>query len=147
MRGINLHNVVCGAITCIHQDENCILYQTIGQVNKKGVITPKYNPPKNIRAQIQPMDSKTLQHLERVNDTKSTMQAYLYSNTDMPVTAGMRLPFARSGDIILRDDGTYWLITSVVEDWSRSGWAKVGITQQVNPPDFSESEGASREDT
>ena len=35
----------------------------------------------------------------------------------------------------MRADKTYWLVTSVIEDWSYEGWVKVGITQQVNPSD------------
>jgi hypothetical protein len=135
MTGINMHAFVRGLINKIHTDEQCILYQCIGQKNYKGTVKPVYDLPKSIRAQIQPLDKKSLLHIERVNDTKATMQAYLYSKEHLPITAGSRIPLTRSGDIFVRADKTYWLVTSVIEDWSYEGWVKVGITQQVNPSD------------
>lgn len=140
MAGLNLHGIVRSVITAVHPDEDCTLYQSAGQKNVLGVVTAIYNPPQAIKANWQPLDSQTLQHLERIGDTKASEQVFLYSNTDMPVSGVQRVPITRTGDIIKRWDGTYWLITSVIEDWSARGWANVGVTEQVTPPDFSASD-------
>lgn len=140
MAGLNLHGIVRSVITAVHPDEDCTLYQSAGQKNVLGVVTTVYNPPQAIKANWQPLDSQTLQHLERMGDTKASEQVFLYSNTDMPVSGVQRVPVTRTGDIIKRWDGTYWLITSVIEDWSARGWANVGVTEQVTPPDFSASD-------
>lgn len=140
MAGLNLHGIVRSVITAVHPDENCTLYQSAGQKNVLGVVTTVYNPPQAIKANWQPLDNQTLQHLERIGDTKASEQVFLYSNTDMPVSGVQRVPVTRTGDIIKRWDGTYWLITSVIEDWSARGWANVGVTEQVTPPDFSASD-------
>lgn len=140
MAGLNLHGIVRSVITAVHPDEDCTLYQSAGQKNVLGVVTTVYNPPQAIKANWQPLDSQTLQHLERIGDTKASEQVFLYSNTDMPVSGVQRVPITRTGDIIKRWDGTYWLITSVIEDWSARGWANVGVTEQVTPPDFSASD-------
>lgn len=140
MLGLNLHAVVRGVITSIHPDEACILYQASGQVNNKGVVKAKYNAPQQIKASIQPLDSQTLQHLERVGDTNASEQIFLHSDLALPISAGHRLPLLRGGDFIQREDGTYWLITSVIEDWSRDGWTNAGVSQQITPPDFSVSD-------
>lgn len=140
MAGLNLHGIVRSVITAVHPDEDCTLYQSAGQKNVLGVVTTVYNPPQAIKANWQPLDSQTLQHLERIGDTKASEQVFLYSNTDMPVSGVQRVPVTRTGDIIKRWDGTYWLITSVIEDWSARGWANVGVTEQVTPPDFSASD-------
>lgn len=140
MAGLNLHGIVRSVITAVHPDEDCVLYQSVGQKNVLGVVTTVYNPPQAIKANWQPLDSQTLQHLERIGDTKASEQVFLYSNTDMPVSGVQRMPITRTGDIIKRWDGTYWLVTSVIEDWSARGWANVGVTQQVTPPDFSASD-------
>lgn len=140
MAGLNLHGIVRSVITAVHPDEDCTLYQSAGQKNVLGVVTTIYNPPQAIKANWQPLDSQTLQHLERIGDTKASEQVFLYSNTDMPVSGVQRVPVTRTGDIIKRWDGTYWLITSVIEDWSARGWANVGVTEQVTPPDFSASD-------
>ena len=140
MAGLNLHGIVRSVITAVHPDEDCTLYQSAGQKNVLGVVTTVYNPPQAIKANWQPLDSQTLQHLERIGDTKASEQVFLYSNTDMPVSGVQRVPVTRTGDIIKRWDGTYWLVTSVIEDWSARGWANVGVTEQVTPPDFSASD-------
>lgn len=147
MAGLNLHGIVRSVITAVHPDEDCTLYQSAGQKNVLGVVTTIYNPPQAIKANWQPLDSQTLQHLERIGDTKASEQVFLYSNTDMPVSGVQRVPITRTGDIIKRWDGTYWLITSVIEDWSARGWANVGVTEQVTPPDFSASDWSDSSDT
>ena len=139
MNGINLHNVVRSAITSIHPDEECTLYQSLGQKNVKGKVTPVYLAPKTIRANFQPLDANTLKHLEAMNDTAATEQVFLYSNDPYPIAGESRIA-TRSGDILKRDDGTYWLITSVIEDWSWDGWCNVGVHRQVVTPNFSASE-------
>lgn len=140
MAGINLHAVVRSAITAVHPDEDCILYQSLGQKNVMGVVTTVYAEPQDIKANWQPLDRQTLDHLERMGDTKASEQVFLYSNTTLPVSGVQRMPISRTGDIIKRWDGTYWLVTSVIEDWSARGWANVGVTEQVTPPDFSASD-------
>ena len=147
MAGINLHAVVRSVITAVHPDEDCTLYQSAGQKNVLGVVTTVYNPPQAIKANWQPLDSQTLQHLERIGDTKASEQVFLYSNTTLPVSGVQRMPISRTGDIIKRWDGTYWLVTSVIEDWSARGWANVGVTEQVQPPDFSASDWSDSSDT
>ena len=140
MAGINLHAVVRSAITAVHPDEDCVLYQSLGQKNVMGVVTTVYAEPQDIKANWQPLDSQTLDHLERMGDTKASEQVFLYSNTTLPVSGVQRMPISRTGDIIKRWDGTYWLVTSVIADWGARGWANVGVTEQVTPPDFSASD-------
>lgn len=147
MAGINLHAVVRSAITAVHPDEDCVLYQSLGQKNVMGVVTTVYAEPQDIKANWQPLDSQTLDHLERMGDTKASEQVFLYSNTTLPVSGVQRMPISRTGDIIKRWDGTYWLVTSVIEDWSARGWANVGVTEQVQPPDFNASDWSDSSDT
>lgn len=145
MNGVNLHHVVRGLITAIHPDEVCTLYQAEGQINVKGIVKAQYNAPQEAKISIQPLDSQTLNHLERIGDTKASEQVFLYSDFALPVAGIQRLPLLRTGDFIQRDDGTYWLITSVLEDWSWDGWANAGITQQLVPPDFTASDWYNKE--
>lgn len=139
IHGINLHNVVRGAITAVHPDEVCVLYHSIGQRNVKGKVTPIYAEPQTIKANWQPLDSESLQHFDAINQTPCDEQVFLYSE-NFGVSGQHRLPTTRTGDILLRDDGTYWLITKVLEDWTWDGWVNVGVDRQIEPPDFSASE-------
>ena len=140
IHGINLHNVVRGVITAIHPDEICTLYQSTGQINVKGKIKPVYAEPRDIKANFQPLDSESLKHVEALSVTGVDEQVFLYSTEPFPVTGQQRLPVTRTGDIIKRGDGTYWLITVVFEDWTWDGWANVGVHRQTTPPDFTASE-------
>ena len=146
MIGLNLHAAVRGFIKGVHPDEDVVLYPGIGQVNIKGVVKAKYDAPKQVKANIQPLDARTLAHLERLGDTKASEQIFIFSDSDMPISAGSRLPITRTGDIIKRDDGTYWLITSIIEDWSKRGWVNAGIVMQLTPPDFAASDWVGDDD-
>ena len=139
MMGINLHDVVRGAITSVHPDMDCTLYQSTGQVNVKGVVTPVYAEPKSVKVNFQPLDADSLKQLEARNETPVSEQAFLYSNKPLPVGGIERIPIVRTGDFIEKD-GEYWLITSVLEDWTQDGWANVAVDKQIKPPDFSASE-------
>lgn len=137
---MNLHDIVRSAIESVHEDENCVLYQSLGQKNIKGEVKPIYAEPLQIRANIQPLGSQVLSHANACGDTKVSMEAFLYSDDSLPVAGQRRIPLTRNGDFIQRDDGTYWLITMVIEDWAKEGWAHVGIFRQIDLPDFSASE-------
>lgn len=137
--GVNLHHVVRGAITSLHPDETCELYQSIGQRNVKGKVTPVYSAPQEIKANFQP-DNDALKHAEAMNDTPLSETVYLYSDSPVPVMGEKRLPMTRTGDILKRSDGTYWLVTTISEDWSWDGWCCINVHQIITPPDFSASD-------
>lgn len=138
--GLNLHNVVRGAITAIHPDEAVTLYQSAGQTNVRGIVKAIYKEPQTVRANFQPLDSDALKHIEAFNQTPISEQVFLYSDMAYPVAGQQRLPNVRTGDIIQRSDNTFWLITAVLEDWTWDGWCNVGVHQQTTPPDFTASE-------
>lgn len=132
---MNLHDLVRSAITSIHADESCMLVQSNGQVNIKGVITPLYNEPLPIIAQWQPSPQR-LDHYEKMSDTMISYTIYLYSDIDYAVEGQTRIPLKRGGDWLYRNlDGCWYLITQVSENWSTDGWASVIATQQVNAPE------------
>ena len=138
--GLNLHNVVRSAITSIHPDETVTLYQSDGQANVRGKVTAKYKEPITVKANFQPLDTDALKHIEAFNQTPISEQVFLYSDMDSPVTGQARLPETRTGDFIKRADGTFWLVTAILEDWTWDGWCNLGVHQQTTPPDFSASE-------
>ena len=146
IHGLNLHGVVRGAITAVHPDENCILYQSVGQRNVKGKVVPVYAEPQTVRANFQPLDTDALQHVDSKNQTPCSEQVFLYSE-DFGVSGQHRLPITRTGDIIQRADNTYWLVVKVLEDWTWDGWVNVGVDRQMTPPDFSASEWSDSYDT
>ena len=136
---INLHGLVRSAITALHPDEVVILRQSVGQTNARGRITPRYGPARTVSAQIQSLGQNELAHAEQVSATRIDRKAYLHAPNPALPPQGIVRPFARNGDMLQRPDGTWWLITAMIEDFTASGWVCVGITQQVRGPDLSSS--------
>lgn len=144
---MNLHAMVRGAIPALHPDESVTLRQSVGQKNVRGRIVPVYAPGQTVAAQIQSLGSDDLQHTEAVNLTQRDRKAYFYApDAAMPPTGIVR-PLARNGDMMQRADGSWWLVTAMLEDFTASGWVCVGIVQQLEGPDLSESEETPEEET
>lgn len=137
---INLHGLVRSAITALHPDEVVILRQSVGQRNARGRITPEYAPAQTVQAQIQSLGQNDLAQAEQTSNTRVDRKAYLHAPNPALSPQGIVRPFARNGDMLQRPDGTWWLITAMIEDFTASGWVCVGITQQVRGPDLSASD-------
>lgn len=146
MIGLNLHNIVRGAITAVHPDETVTLYQSTGQVNVAGLVAPQYAAPVTVKAQVQSANNADLELVEKTSQNTVVMRFYLYADASMP-PAGIERPFARSGDMIGRDDGTWWLVTASPDDFARVGWVCVLGTLQELPPAGVETEGGGDDDT
>lgn len=134
---INLHSVVRGAITAVAPDENVTLYRSSGISNVKGEIKPTYASGVFVGAQIQSMGDDALYQSNRAGQNNTTRKAYLFaesSTAEKP--APIIRPISRTGDMIKRTDGTWWLVDSMLEDFSHVGWVCVGITLQINAPEL-----------
>lgn len=134
---MNLHAIVRGAIPALHPDETVTLRQSVGQRNIRGRIVPVYAPAQTVTAQIQSLGSDDLRHAEAVNLTQRDRKAYLFAPTPSTPPTGIVRPLARNGDMIQRADGSWWLVTAMLEDFTASGWVCVGIVQQLEGPDLS----------
>lgn len=136
---MNLHAIVRGAIPALHPDETVTLRQSVGQRNIRGRIVPVYAPAQTVTAQIQSLGSDDLRHAEAVNLTQRDRKAYLFAPTPSTPPTGIVRPLARNGDMIQRADGSWWLVTVMLEDFTASGWVCVGMVQQLEGPDLSAS--------
>lgn len=140
MSGLNLHAIVRGAITSVHPDETVTLYQSTGQSNNYGIVTAQYAEPQTVKAQVQSANSADLELVERTSQNTVIMRFYLYASADTPPAPIVR-PFARSGDMIRRVDGTWWLVTASPDDFAQVGWVCVLGTLQELPPAGIDEEG------
>ena len=132
--GVNLHDEVRSAIEYLHPDEVVTLYQSTGQTNVAGLVTPTYAEAQTVRAQVQSANRADLEHAERVGMNRVILRFYLYAAEATP-PAGIVRPFARNGDMIQRKDGTWWLITAEPDGFAPVGWVCVLGTLQEAPPD------------
>lgn len=135
---MNLHHLVRNAIPSVHPDETITLYASSGQVNDRGRVTPIYAAPVRVKAQIQSESDSTLNHAGRMSLNTETKKAWFYG-TPGQFPAGIVRPLSKNGDMVKREDGTWWLVTGVLEDFSSVGWVSVRLVLQVKEPDFSAS--------
>ena len=134
--GINLHQIVRQCIPVLHPDETVLLVQSTGSVNVRGRVTPQYAPVIAVGAQIQSMGNDDLQAMESEARTKISRKAYLFSATPNElIPQGIIRTLKRGGDLIRRADGSWWLVSAMMEDFSASGWVCVQITEQIEVPE------------
>lgn len=144
---LNLHSLVNPLIANLHPNEDVVLYQSIGQTNVKGRILPLYSEGEAVELQIQPAGDESLTQQYDANQSTISRKAYLFSDTTAGVIPrSVHRPLARNGDMICRADDTWWLVTSLSEDFSKSGWVSITITEQLKAPDFTACEWYSESD-
>lgn len=134
---INLHSIVKPAITALHPDETVTLYRSLGITNVKGEIKTKYAAGSVVKAQIQSLSDDKLFHSGRTGQNNTTRKAYLFSEdstTEKP--APVIRPISRTGDMVKRADDTWWLVESLLEDFSHAGWVCVGLVLQTKAPEL-----------
>ena len=142
-QGINLHNIANSVISGIHPNrDEATLYQSIGQTySPSGEVKAVYAEGVTVYAQFQSESPTTLFHADKVGQENISRKVYINSPPDFAHRiASLARPLSRNGDFIKLKDDTYWLIDSVIEDFSLSGWVCVRATLQTVAPDFSYSD-------
>lgn len=131
---MNLHAIAREAVQTLHPEETVTLCQSTGQRNDLGRIIPTYAEPQAVQAQIQSLSAEDLAHVDEASRTEVSRKAYLFAPSPALPPSGIIRPLARNGDFIRRFDGTWWLVTGLIEDFTASGWVCVAMTQQVDGP-------------
>lgn len=138
MSGINIHGLIRGVITSIHADEEITLYMNNGQVNEYGVIRPSYAPPVTVKAQVQIDDPGSLEHRNHLDMNTRSIRAYLYS-LDNATLSSLRRLSNKSADFLKRQDGTWWIVVSMIDDFADCGWISIRAVQTMNGPETGDS--------
>lgn len=135
---MNLHKIANAAVRNVHPNEVITLFKSLGQVNEKGIIKPKYLAPEIMEAQVQDDADSSLQHTDTVNQTGHVKRFYVnkYTEENMLAPQSLVRQKDRTGDIIMRSDETYWKVTQVLEDFDLHVVLKAELL--TVPPDFSE---------
>ncbi|MDR1921101.1 MAG: hypothetical protein LBS31_05070 [Candidatus Adiutrix sp.] len=136
---MNLHAIANGLISAVHPNETVTLYRATGQMNVRGEIKAVYAAGEAVKAQIQSEGDDALAHSDavasRVGQNETNRRFYLLAANQADKPAGLVRPLARSGDLLQRQDETWWLITALTEDFSAAGWVAVRATLQVKAPE------------
>ena len=133
---LTLRAIVRGAINIVNPDEDVWLIQNTGQTNVKGRITAFYAEPEKVRAQVQTLSGDDLMVMNDTLRTERDRKFYLYAETKTGnAPSGIIRPLGKSGDFMRRNDGTYWKVYNVAEDYTTDGWVLVLASQQVDVPE------------
>ena len=126
---MNLHDIVAGAIGSVNPHEQVKVYNCTGTQNVKGKVTAVYEVSTR-RAQVQAPTESDIKLVERLAEAEHKIKVWI----DAPAGTINRVTQS-AGDIIERDDGTYWLVVGVSDDFSRVGWCCCLCVLQVKEPE------------
>lgn len=133
---MNIHGIVRGLISAVARDKPCKLYTATGEKmrTERGDTVPVYFHPRDVLCQFQSVSTDALQHFEKANITTTTRRVYIHADYDPRLRPwGQHRPLGRSGDVLIDDQDTQWLITDVLEDFSHVGWVSVLAVMQTPP--------------
>lgn len=130
---LNVHRLANAAIRYLHPNETITLYRSAGDDNQKGKIIPLYHDPISVVAQIQSIGDDALYHAERTGMNSLTRKIWI--NDPNLTLQSVDRETKRGGDMILRADGSWWLVDAISEDFSNSGWKSARIVKQVKAPE------------
>ena len=134
--GLNLHGIVRGAINAVHPDEEVQLLHSSGSIpDESGFAVPQYERIVGVKAQVQSESDAALFHADMAGANSVVRRFYLFTPKDFEKQpAGIFRPLARSGDYIIRLDGTVWAVDAVIENFAGVNWLSVRATLQLKPP-------------
>lgn len=134
---LNLHKIVRGAINFNFADQRLKIFRSLGQENINGVITAIYEPPETILGNFQSEGDTALAHAELAGQNTIIRKLYLSAPPDWKTKPySLFRPLARTGDFLQDEDGNWWLVTSVLEDFSHAGWESLRCTMQQTEPEI-----------
>lgn len=135
---LNLHKIARAAITYNHADEWVELVRSLGQRNVKGSMKAVYDLPEPVLAQVQSASDEGLNHADRYGFNSASRRLWMNVAGDREgQPSGVNRRLARTGDFIRFPDDSWWLVTSVPDDLSGTGWISITCTRQTTPPDLS----------
>ena len=135
--GLNLHHIVRGPINAVHPDVRVQVLRSLGSMpDEDGKSIPRFERLSNVLAQIQSDNDAALFHAEKAGMNTITRKIYLYTPKEAAKQpASVFRPLSRSGDYVVQEDGTVWLVDAVTENFAGVNWVSVRATLQVKPPD------------
>jgi hypothetical protein len=124
--GIAIRNIIRAGINTINPDISIVILQSNGfTVLPGGIQAPGYLPAIDAIAQLQPIPSEELKHINNYNS--ASVYYDLYIDGDFH---SLNRADEKGGDLIYFD-GFEWLVISRPEAFSlTSNWTKVRVIQQ-----------------
>lgn len=134
--GLNLHDIVRGAITTVNPDVLGLWRESSGAtIGADFRQAPSYSYHPDVPMQVQALSGKELQHPALISEQGVKRGVYLYGTVQ-----GVSKPQAKGGDILqfpMVDNGPVlaWLVVTELEQWNPAGaWCKVAVVLQTEAP-------------
>lgn len=132
---MNLRSLVCGAINAVNEDQQIawLQYQSYTVDSTTGAATPVYAAPQTVWAQVQPLPTDELAHMDQLNIQGVLRSVYIRGAVASAVredgTGGDKLQFPEIAGGPVRT----WLVMLVPEQWNDAGvpaWCRVTVRLQ-----------------
>jgi hypothetical protein len=127
---MNLHRLVRGAVNAVNRDVLIPWLSSTGAINDNttGIATPTYAPVQSIWAQIQPLPTDELAHMDNLNIQGVLRHVYMKGAVASAVradgTGGDLLQFPE----VCNGPQRTWLVMKVMEQWD--SWCLVVVRLQ-----------------
>lgn len=124
---MNLQNITRNAIQGISPMLNVMLKRSTGAtIAPDGLSTPGYATFGPLLAQVQALDSHDLKQLSGINQQGEMQKVYVNGTL-----LGSLSVDGAGGDLVIKPDGSTWLVVRVLENWSTiDGWTAAAISRQ-----------------
>ena len=124
---MNLNNLVAPLVSAVNPRETVTVYPSTGSATAPdGSRTPSYGVGVTIIAQIQAQPTNDLQYTSGIAITGERVIMYMPGQFN-----GVSRDEGLGGDLVVRADGSRWLITVVQENWGdREGWCQCMCERQ-----------------
>lgn len=121
---MNLNEIVAPVIGAINQRMAASVQVSTGSVTAAdGSRAPAYAKPVDVMAQVQPLTTGDIRHMEGLNLQPKGRAIYVTG-----AVSGLERVNKKGGDLVTFCDGSVWLTTAVLEQWP--AWCKFSATLQ-----------------
>ena len=132
---MNLHAIVRGAITRVHDDQSFSILRSLPTTVVNGVRVSQYEKIDGFTGNFQSEGDAALSYSNNAAQNTIVRRLYLYATDDRATRPWtIYRPLARSGDYIVNAKSEYWKVEAVVEDFSDDGWELLRVTFQQTEP-------------
>ena len=134
---MNLHAIVRGAITRVHDDQPFSILRSLPTTVVNGVRVSQYEKIDGFAGNFQSEGDAALSYSNNAAQNTIVRRLYLYATDDRATRPWtIYRPLARSGDYIVNAKSEYWKVEAVVEDFSDDGWELLRVTFQQTEPNL-----------
>lgn len=126
-----------GAINANLADETFTLFRSCGQQNNHGTVKAVYLNGIEVKGSFQSENDAALDHSNLAGQNSQIRKLYLQSSDNLKEKPySMFRQLSRSGDYLKDNNGMWWFVIAVEEDFSKAGWECLRVQLQDRQPNL-----------